>query len=114
LQDELDLKASKAYADSLVVGLIDDRGNYDASTNTFPTTGGSGTSGAVLKGDLWYISAPGTLGGQDVGIGDSFRALTDAPGQTATNWDILESNIGYVPENNANKSTSVLRLFIRH
>jgi hypothetical protein len=39
----------KAYADSLVVGLIDD-GNYDASTNTFPTTGGSGTSGAVLKG----------------------------------------------------------------
>jgi hypothetical protein len=36
---------------------------------------------------------------QDVGIGDSFRALTDAPGQTATNWDILESN-GYV-ENNA-------------
>jgi hypothetical protein len=58
---------------------------------------------------LWYISAPGTLGGQDVGIGDSFRALTDAPGQTATNWDILESNIGYVPENNANKSTSVLR-----
>jgi hypothetical protein len=25
LQDELDLKASKAYADSLVVGLIDDR-----------------------------------------------------------------------------------------
>jgi hypothetical protein len=45
---------------------------------------------------LWYISAPGTLGGQDVGIGDSFRALTDAPGQTATNWDILESNIGYV------------------
>jgi hypothetical protein len=32
---------------------------------------------------------------QDVGIGDSFRALTDAPGQTATNWDILESN-GYV------------------
>jgi hypothetical protein len=25
--DELDLKASKAYADSLVVGLIDDRGS---------------------------------------------------------------------------------------
>ncbi|MFV5697750.1 hypothetical protein ACM55H_05220 [Flavobacterium sp. ZT3R17] len=100
--------ATKAYADGLVVGLIDDRGNYNASVNTFPTTGGSGTSGAILKGDLWYVSIAGTLGGQSVNVGDSFRALVDTPDQTATNWDILESNIGYVPENTSNKSTSIV------
>jgi hypothetical protein len=59
---------------------------------------------------LWYISAPGTLGGQDVGIGDSFRALTDAPGQTATNWDILESNIGYVGKQREQINIRFLRI----
>lgn len=96
----------KAYADGLVVGLLDDRGSYNASTNLFPSTGGSGTSGAILKGDLWYVSVAGTLGGKTVNIGDSFRALVDSPGQTSTNWSILSSNIGYVPENQANKSDS--------
>jgi hypothetical protein len=33
------LNSAKAYADSLVVGLVDDRGNYNASTNLFPATG---------------------------------------------------------------------------
>lgn len=96
--------ATKAYVDGAVVGLLDDRGNYDASGNTFPASGGSGTAGAVIKGDLWYISVAGTLGGSAVNVGDSVRALVDTPGQTSTNWDILESNIGYTPENAANKS----------
>ena len=97
--------ATKAYADSLVVGLVDDRGNYDASVNTFPAAGGSGTAGAILKGDLWYISIAGTLGGAAVSVGDSVRALSDTPGQTAANWDILSHNIGFVPENVSNKDT---------
>lgn len=91
--------AVKTYADALVVGLIDDRGSYDASSTTFPTAGGSGTAGAILKGDLWYISVAGTLGGTAVNIGDSIRALSDTPGQTASNWSTLESNIGFVPAN---------------
>ena len=93
------VQAVKTYADGLVVGLLDDRGSYNASVNTFPTTGGSGTAGAVVKGDLWYISVAGTLGGQAVAVGDSFRALVDTPGQTLANWSILEGNIGYVPAN---------------
>ena len=92
----------KAYVDGLVVGLLDDRGSYDASVNTFPASGGSGTAGAVLKGDLWYISVAGTLGGVAYAIGDSVRALVDAPAQTASNWSGLESNIGFVPANVAN------------
>jgi hypothetical protein len=46
------------------------------------------------------------LGGVAVAIGDQVRALTDTPGQTASNWAISEANIGYVPENSANKATS--------
>lgn len=98
--------AVKAYADALVVGLVDDRGNFDASGNTFPASGGSGTAGAILKGDLWVISVAGTLGGVAVAVGDQVRALVDTPGQTAGNWAISEANIGFVPENVANKATS--------
>ena len=98
---------NKTYVDSLVVGLLDDRGSYDASVNTFPTTGGSGTVGTILKGDIWYVSVAGVLAGQIVNVGDSFRALVDSPAQVLTNWAILEANIGYVPENVANKSTNI-------
>jgi hypothetical protein len=90
---------------SAVTGLWDDRGNYDASGNVFPSTGGSGAAGAVLKGDIWTVSVAGTLGGTAVDIGDTVRALVDTPGQTAGNWAIAENNTGYVAENAANKST---------
>ena len=101
------LNAAKSYADSLVVGLLDDRGNYNASVNTFPTTGGSGAGGAILKGDLWTVSVGGTLGGQAVTAGDTVRALVDSPGQTSSNWAVSENNIGYVAENQSNKATAM-------
>jgi hypothetical protein len=94
---DLSAYATKSYADALVVGLIDDRGNFDASGNAFPTTGGSGAAGAILKGDLWTVSVAGTLGGHAVTAGDLVRALVDAPGSTDANWAITENNIGYVP-----------------
>jgi len=50
-QEYVDAEISAA-----VSGLLDDRGNHDASSNTFPSSGGSGTAGAILKGDLWTIS----------------------------------------------------------
>lgn len=103
-----DPHGDRAYADSLVMGLVDDRGSFDASINTFPTAGGSGTAGAILKGDLWTISvvaASGPLVGYQVGC--LIRALADTPGQTAGNWSVLAVGFGYSPENAANKSTSV-------
>jgi hypothetical protein len=100
-------KAVKDYADSLVAGLLDYRGAYDASVNTFPATGGSGSAGTVMKGDMWIISVAGTLGGSAVQIGDSAIANVDTPGQTAGNWNILNSNITYVPEDVANKKTTM-------
>lgn len=93
--------AAKAYADGLVTGLWDDRGSYDASGNVFPSSGGSGTAGAILKGDIWTISVAGTLGGAVVKVGDTVRALVDTPGSTAANWSVAETNIGYVPLNKA-------------
>ena len=35
------------------------------------------------------------------------RALVDTPGQTASNWAVSETNIGYTAENVTNKSTSI-------
>lgn len=103
--DTQTLNDAKNYADGLVVGLLDDRGSWDASGNTFPNAGGSGAGGAIKKGDLWFISVGGNLGGEVVTIGDSVRALTDNPGQIAANWNIIQVNIQYVPENVANKDT---------
>jgi hypothetical protein len=95
--------AVKSAIESAITGLWDDRGSYNASGNVYPSSGGSGVSGSILKGDIWTISVSGTLGGKSVTPGDTIRSLIDTPGQTASNWAIAEGNSGYVPENVANK-----------
>lgn len=86
------IQAVKTYADGLVVGLFDDRGNFDASVNTFPTTGGSGIAGALVKGDVWTISVAATAGPLfSYIVGTTIRVLTDTPGQTPSNWAITTS-----------------------
>ena len=103
------LSSANSYCAASVVGLLNDRGNYDASSNVFPSSGGGGSGGAIKKGDLWTVSVAGTLGGQAVAAGTEIRALQDAPGQATSNWyrTITQNNIGYVPENNANRVTAV-------
>lgn len=103
-------KASTSYVDSAiasaVAGLMDYRGVYDASGGAYPSTGGSGTAGAILKSDFWIISVAGTLPtGLVVEAGDLVIAKQDTPGNTQANWNIVQYNIGYTPENAANKST---------
>lgn len=93
-------KAVKTYVDGVVTGLWDDRGIFSAAGGLFPTTGGSGVSGAVVKGDIWTISVAGVLGGTEVNIGDTIRALIDSPGQTSGNWAQGEANLGYTPVTN--------------
>jgi len=105
-QDTATLNSAKSYADGLVVGLWDDRGNFNASVNAYPSSGGSGTAGAILKGDIWTVSVAGTLPtSQVVEVGDTVRALIDSPGNTQSNWAIAQNNIGYTPENVSNKDT---------
>lgn len=101
------LSLAKSYADSLVVGLYDLRGAYNASSNLFPTTGWSGSAGAVLKWDVWNISVWGTLGWVAVTVWDTILALSDIPWQTSSNWLVGETNFDYVPENVSNKKTTM-------
>ncbi|OQY03180.1 MAG: hypothetical protein B6I20_05530, partial [Bacteroidetes bacterium 4572_117] len=90
------------------MGKLDYRGAYDASGDAFPSSGGSGDGGAVLKGDMWVVSVAGTLGGNNIQVGDFVIAETDTPGQTAANWSSLNTNISYVPENAGNKENTTL------
>jgi len=69
------------------------RGGYNASSNTYPSTGGSGTSGAIIAGDNWIITTAGTLGGEPVTINDTITALVSTPGQTAANWSLNTANV---------------------
>lgn len=91
-QTALNLKADSTAVTSAiaaaVVGLLDLRGGYNASVNTFPASGGSGTAGAVLKGDVWIVTNAGTLGSTAVAAGDSVLAIVDTPGQQVGNWSI--------------------------
>lgn len=70
-------------------GLMNARGDFDASSNLFPSVGGSGISGGIRHGDIFRISVAGTLGGSAVNIGDFITTSTDAPGQTASAWYII-------------------------
>ena len=92
--------ATTAFVSSAVaagiVGLLNYRGSYDASTNLFPATGGSGVAGAILKGDFWIVSVPGTLGGLAVVNGDLVISLVITPGQTAANWDLIQVDGPYI------------------
>lgn len=100
------VKAVDDHINSKLIGLWDDRGSYDASVNLFPSSGGSGTAGAIMKGDIWTINVQGTLGGIVMHVGDTVRALVDSPAQTTANWALLENAIGYVPEDVTNKVTT--------
>ena len=100
---------AKDYADSLVVGLWNDRGVFDASGGVYPASGGSGVAGAIKKGDIWTVSVAGTLPtGRVVEVGDVVRALINAAANTSADWAIVQNNIGYVTENSVNKSSNLL------
>jgi hypothetical protein len=100
-------QAVQSAINTAVTGLLDYRGSYDASTNLFPATGGSGIAGAVLKGDFWICSVAGTLGGVPVTSGDLIIAIVDTPAQTSSNWDLISNELGYQAENTANKTDTV-------
>lgn len=86
-------KAVKTYVDSSVAGLLDYRGGYDASNNQYPSTGGSGSAGAILKGDAWSVTVNGILNSQPVKVGDMIIAKVDTPNQTPANWDVLAVSV---------------------
>lgn len=62
-------------------------GNADLSSDLFPTTGGTGTSGAIKSGNVFRVSVGGSPGGGGyIDPNAEIRALVDTPGQTLSNW----------------------------
>jgi hypothetical protein len=100
------VKAVKDYVDGVTVGLLKDNGNYDPTvTSNFPTSANTLSGGPIQVGDLWYISANGTMNSNAVLVGYSVRALVNAAGATNNaDWAISNVGLGFVPENSANKS----------
>lgn len=95
-------RAVKAYVDSLIAGIGQFVGGYDASANTdFPSTG-SGTGGAVEKGDYWRITAAGTLGTTNplnVQAGDVLIANVDGASTTdGADWFAVQANVDVATE----------------
>jgi hypothetical protein len=82
-------KAVKDYVASVVGGLGNLEGAFDANAATnFPTG-----SGGTKKGDYWYVSVAGTVQSVVLNVGDVLIANKDAASTTlATDWIFLETN----------------------
>lgn len=61
-------------------------GDWDASVNSFPITGGTAIDGSIKKGNEFNIPIGGILADVDVGAGATIRAKKDNPGQTWADW----------------------------
>ena len=71
------------------------RGAYDASVNAYPSSGGSGTAGAIQAGDEWYVSVSGDLDINGLGVttvfyGALIKALVSTPGTDKTKWRVVQ------------------------
>lgn len=69
-------------------GILINIGSWDASTNLYPATGGTGSGGAVKKGNRWKLSVGGNIGedGELVAAGTVIEAWVNTPGQDPANW----------------------------
>lgn len=82
----------KAYVDTSVTGLLDFKGNLDASTSpNYPS---------ASKGDAYYVNVAGKVGGasgKSVDVGDVVIASADNAGGTeasvGTSWFVIEHNL---------------------
>ena len=81
--------ATQMAIDSAVVGLFDDKGNYNALTNT-PDLDASPSG--ILKGDVYTTNVAGTFFTQPLEIGDVLRALQDNP-TLLIHWAITQTNL---------------------
>jgi hypothetical protein len=68
------------------------RGAHSLASNLYPTNG-SGSGGAVVAGDSWYVSVAGNLdlgtGAEPVPVKSILVALVNAPGQTPASWRVI-------------------------
>jgi hypothetical protein len=83
--------AIKTYVDGVVATLGNLEGGWDASSGSFPV-GDEPTLG-TKKGDYWYVTVAGTVGGVGFNVGDVIVAKVDnASTSLASDWIQLEVN----------------------
>lgn len=100
--------ATKSYADGLITSIYKFQTTYNPqTTGNFPTTANTVGEVAIKKGFTWVVSGVTgqyTFQGVTVDNGDTLLALVDNASSTSeADWHITEKNLGYTPENQANK-----------
>lgn len=84
-------QAIKSYIDTNVGNLGNLEGAWDASGGSFPV--GSTPVAGTKKGDYWYVSVAGTVGGVSFNVGDVIVAKIDSASTSlASDWIQLEVN----------------------
>ena len=68
----------------------------------FPTTGGTGSGGAIVVGNVFTAAADGFVNTRAVKAGDAITAIVNTPGQTEANWRVGGVGLGYTPFDVAN------------
>ena len=81
--------ASEAYVDLAVAGLYDDKGGYDANTNTPDLTV---TPSGIERSDAYTVTVGGTFFTAPVDPADLLIALQDDP-TLESHWNIINRNI---------------------
>ena len=106
------LADANEYTDAAITKVWKDQGNYDVSGGTaWPTSANTIGAVPIKAGFLWVVANAGTgvtlTGSVVVSNGDTLRALIDDAGNNAAHWGSNEANLGYTPENQANKVTDL-------
>lgn len=89
----MSVEANLSSADEALQAQIDalgssgrQRGTWDASSGAFPTVD-------VQKGDMWYVSAAGTVSAETFGIADQLLSLVNGGGSAfAGNWSRIPTS----------------------
>lgn len=85
--------ATKNYVDSVVSSNTFFAGNHDASGGALPTVG-TGTAGAIRKGDFWIASVAGTITGLGaIEVGDQIFAKVNGAA-IASDFFVVQTNLG--------------------
>lgn len=81
-------------------GVVRHRGDFSLASNVFPSTGGTGSAGAVEANNRWYVTAASTTlldtqtPGQPIPSGMYIEAKVDTPSTTdANDWWIYSANL---------------------
>lgn len=88
---KINVKIIGADSDKVQAGTVVIASNFDLSGGAIPTIGGTGSGGAILKGNLFHVTTGGSITGWSpdtafVPAGAIMIAKVDSPGQTESNW----------------------------